>query len=115
MHCIKAGHEYVLDHLDDIHHEILTFVNRGHGVDKGGTNNQEVLRVLIDRVKFLEEEMHWDGNEEIIQHLRMALVLHESRHLSRMVEKGKLTNPEELPVGDDGHFKLVKPIIIKEK
>ena len=108
MHCIKAGHEYVLDHLDGNDHEVLTFVNRGHGVDKEGTNNQEVIRVLIDRVKFLEEEVHWDGNEEIIQHLRMALVLHEARHLSRMVEKGKLENPEELPVGENGHFKLIK-------
>ena len=112
MHCLRDGHQYTLNQLDGDSYEMLSFVNRDHGVDQAGTNNQEVLRVLIDRVKFLEEEVHWEGNEEILHHLRMALVLHEARHLTRLVEKGKLERPEELPVGTDGHFKLVKPIII---
>ena len=54
-------------------------------------------------VKFLNEEMRWEGNEQIIHHLRMALVLHEARHLERLTERGKI-NPEEMPVGKDGHF-----------
>ena len=51
------------------------------------TTNQEVLRALIDRVKFLEKQKHHSFNEKIIYHLRMALVLHEERHLERLVEE----------------------------
>lgn len=103
MNCYKPGHKYTLKQLDGNSYEHLNFVNRGHGCDEAGTNNQEVLRVLIDRVKFLNEEVQWEGNEQIIHHLRMALVLHEARHLERLTERGKI-NPEELPVGEDGHF-----------
>jgi len=103
MKVIQAGHTYRLNHLDGTNSQELQFVNRGHGCNKEGTNNQEVLRVLIDRVKFLELEKSWHGNERIIHHLRMALVLHESRHLERLVER-RLLFPEYEPTGEDGHF-----------
>lgn len=103
MKILEPGHIYELEHLDGSDVECLTFVNRGHGKDHEGTNNQEVLRVLIDRVKFLNNELNWQGNEQILFHLRMALVLHETRHLERLLERGKL-NPEEVSVGKDGHF-----------
>lgn len=106
MKIVRAGHEYLLNRLDGENHELLNFVNRDHGCDKTGTTNQEVLRVLIDRVKFLDSEVPWVGNATILQHLRMALVLHESRHLERAAEKGKIL-PEEIVTSiDDGHFKL---------
>lgn len=105
MHCYRDGHQYTLEHLDGDSYEHLKFVNRGHGIDAPGTNNQEVLRVLIDRVKYLEDEVHWEGNEQILFHLRMALVLHESRHLERLVERNKI-KPELIETGDDGHFKI---------
>ena len=103
MHCYRDGHKYTLEHLDGESYEHLNFVNRGHGCDEAGTNNQEVLRVLIDRVKFLEEEMHWEGNEKIVQHLRAALVLHEARHLERLAERGKI-EPENMPIGNEARF-----------
>lgn len=108
MEVIKAGHEYYLNNLDGNRSETLDFVNRGHGEDREGTSNQEVLRVLIDRVNFLEAEVHWEGNKQILLHLRMALVLHESRHLERAVEKLKI-KPELIETsGSDGHFKLTR-------
>jgi len=103
METITAGHRYTLNHLDGEGSEQLQFVDRGHGRNMEGTNNQEVIRVLIDRVKFLELEKPWHGNAEIIKHLRMALVLHESRHLERIVERNLLF-PEHEPTGSDGHF-----------
>ena len=106
MKVLEPGHIYKLEHLDGNRSESLVFVNRGHGTDYEGTNNQEVLRVLIDRVNFLENELHWQGNEQIIFHLRMALVLHEARHLERLVIKDQL-KPEEIQTGLDGHFSLI--------
>jgi hypothetical protein len=103
MKIVIPGHLYELDHLDGEAKEKLQFVDRDHGRDAEGTFNQEVLRVLIDRVKFLNSEKTWEGNAQILYHLRMALVLHETRALCRKVEKGKL-QPESLPVGNDGHF-----------
>lgn len=106
MKVIIPGHLYELDHLDGARKQQLRFVDRGHGADYQGTYNQEVLRVLIDRVQFLHVEKPWLLNAEILHHLRMALMLHEARAMIRKVEKDQLL-PEQLPVGPDGHFILV--------
>ncbi|MBT8366536.1 MAG: hypothetical protein KJP23_17725 [Deltaproteobacteria bacterium] len=100
------GHCYYLNHLDGEGTTLIQFVNRGHGRDCEGVTNQEVLRVLIDRVKFLNSEVLWEGNEKILFHLRSALVLHEERHLERSVEKGKLLPENVLIDQANGHFKL---------
>jgi len=107
MKILERGHKYKLDTLDGEFPVELTFVKRFRGIDNhAGTTSQEVLRCLIDRVQTLDAEAPWDGNEEIIKYLRLALVLHESRALFRKVEKGKM-NPETILVSNqDGHFKL---------
>lgn len=111
MKVILAGHYYQLGQLDIdswTYEQFLQFVDRGHGRDTPGTTNQEVLRVLINRVNFLNEELPDEVNEKILYHLRMALTLHETRALLRKVEKGTLkpesisTNPQDL------HFLLFK-------
>jgi hypothetical protein len=103
MRVIIPGHFYELDHLDGEGKQKLQFVDRNHDRDTQGTYNQEVLRALIDRVQFLHGEKPWRLNEQIIYHLRMALILHEARVLFRKVEKGKL-RPETLVTGNDGHI-----------
>lgn len=106
MKVINPGHSYEVAHLDSNGKTTITFVNRGHGCDSEGTTCQELLRVLIDRVKFLDNELPWDGNEGILQHLRMALILFECRALLRKVEKHKIL-PEFLTVNnEDLHIKL---------
>lgn len=107
MRVVEDGHIYELDQLDalDGAKRILVFVNRG-ATPHAGTINQEVIRALIHRVKFLEGELHHDVNERILFHLRMALALHESRAIERRVEKGKL-RPEDVACDpSDGHFRL---------
>ena len=109
MKILEAGHVYELAYIDrrsdnDLEHGILAFVNR-EDTPHPGTQTQEVIRALIDRTRHCNNCLPWDGNDDIIYHLRMALILHESRALWRKVEKG-LIDPEHICVGSDGHFSL---------
>lgn len=105
MNEIVPGHVYELDNLDcnNNNTQLLKFVNRNLESDCEGTTNQEVLRALIERVKFMDSQIHWPLNKEIIHHLRMAISLHEARALIRKTEKRE-NQPETFRVGDDGHF-----------
>lgn len=106
MEIITPGHLYKLSQLDGSDSEELRFVKRTGNELWPGTINQEVIRALIDRVIFLDNQVPWSKNDEILYHLRMALVLHETRALERKVEKGELL-PENVKLNsDDGHFKL---------
>ena len=94
MKILDPGHRYWLDLLDiegDQRHgtELLTFVkrqgarypgNRGH---YPGTNCQEVIRALINRVKHLDSQVADAHNEPILRHLRETLWLFESRAAER--------------------------------
>lgn len=112
MKVIVPGHLYELDHLDGENTHQLQFVDRGHGCDQEGTFNQEVIRVLIDRVKFLDSEKPWPLNKNILGHLRMALALHEARAMCRKVEDDRM-HPEDIAVGGDGHFALLAGVARK--
>jgi len=114
MEIIDKWHKYKLScNREPGKKEILTFFK-----DKkinwdwySGTTNQEVLRALIDRVKFLENQKHHKFNKEIIYHLRMALVLHEERHLERLVEEWfeveKIdTNPDHFVESKNKNFNI---------
>ncbi len=94
MRILDPGHRYWLDMLDiegDRRHgtEMLTFVKRqgprypGNRSHYPGTNCQEVLRALIDRVKHLNSQVPDPHNEPILRHLREALWLFESRAAER--------------------------------
>lgn len=113
MEVIFPGHRYILDRLDEKFidssepSQVIQFVDRGHGHDTAGVTCQEVIRVLIDRVKFLEDELHWDRNKEIIYHLRKSLLLFEIRALERKLEKGEIA-PEKFIINpEDGHFEIL--------
>lgn len=105
MKVIELGHVFELDHLDGNGKSTLRFVNRNPGCEREGTTNQEVLRALISRVKFLDSQIHWPLNEEIIHHLRMSIALHEARALIRKQEKDQI-RIENRPVGSDGHLMI---------
>lgn len=85
----------------------IVFVNKQPGQEHDGTTTQEVIRVLLDRTRHCANCMPHRNNEQIIYHLRMALVLHEARALERKVEKGDI-EPEYLATGNDGHFMLAE-------
>lgn len=105
MRVLDPGHSYALKDNKALTESCMMVFFKDPDINKNGysgTTNQEVLRVLIDRVQFLENQKHSEMNKEIIYHLRMALVLHEERHLERLVEKEFPV--EELPVGKTGHL-----------
>ena len=107
MKIIDRGHKYRLNNLKTNGNQLICFYKDGkinNTKTKKGTSNQEVLRVLIDRVSFLEKQKHHYLNKRIIKHLRKALILHEMRHLDRKVDKN--TKVEKLFLGKDGHIKL---------
>jgi hypothetical protein len=106
MRIIEKGHVYELNSLDGVASVTLTFVNREDNPHPG-TQTQEVLRALIDRTRHCDGCLRWPGNDQIVFHLQMALVLHEARTLERKVQKGELA-PERVKTADDGHFVLTK-------
>ena len=93
MKIIDPGHVYELALLDDWNEQeppaLLTFVKRdGHGYPgnsgrHAGTNIQEVLRVLIDRVQYLNNQIPDKANDTVIHKLRECLLELELRAAER--------------------------------
>lgn len=109
MKTIDRGHKYRLDNLKTNGYQTINFYKDGkinNTKTKKGTSNQEVLRILIDRIHFLEEQNHHYLNKKIIYHLRKALVIHEMRHLSIKVDNN--VDIENISLGKDGHFKEIR-------
>jgi hypothetical protein len=113
MEVLDEGHKYRISDIDPDNAplnspgQIIQFVKRFRGTDnRVGTVIQELLRVCINRTEFLNNELPWYGNVDILMHLRSALVLFENRAMLRKVEKGEL-HPEDIQTNTDGHFKYV--------
>lgn len=89
MRTLDPGHAYKLDVYDGDGDCILIFMKRsgsGYPGNVGrhcGTNCQEVLRALIDRVQYLQAQEACSENDQIIEHLRNSLKLFEVRAARR--------------------------------
>ena len=128
MKVIDEGHKYELDHVVTNGHEKITFIKRSgkqvqHDEQYPGTNSQELLRVLIDRTKYLNDQLTCDESGDILYYLRQALFIYEARAYRRK-EQGHnrkdanhIANGERykdipftemliemLPTGVDGHI-----------
>lgn len=99
------GHVYDLfcldaPNLDYVH--TLTFVKRegekypGNIGHHPGTNIQEVLRALINRVEYLDNQIHDDLNKIVIEKLREAMYALELRAAIRHNRKLSFKDPIEL-------------------
>ena len=68
MKVIDPGHRYFLDGLKSSEGQYLQFYKDAeiNGDGYSGCSSQEVLRSLIDRVKFLETQKSAPENEEIV-------------------------------------------------
>jgi hypothetical protein len=96
MEVIDPGHKFRLEGYDGGEAQVLVFMKRegtGYPFNVGhhsGTNCQEVIRALIERVKYLQRQVPCDQNSQIIQLLRESLILFEDRASQR---RGK-TSPQ---------------------
>lgn len=86
MVILDAGHAYEMDALDGGRPQKIQFVKRtgegfpfNAGDNVGGTNCQEVLRVLIDRIDYLQRQRPCAESEAISAALKTALLLFEVR------------------------------------
>lgn len=90
MKIFDSGHCYKLSTYDGDMEQWLFFMHRigndypgNQGEPYSGTNCQEVIRVLIDRVKYLEEQKPCSENKIILAYLRGALLQFEIRAARR--------------------------------
>lgn len=101
MEVVDPGHVYSLKHFDTkqaktVPFNILTFVKRegdkypGNVGHHPGTTTQEVLRVLIDRIKYVDNQLPCKENERVLYYLRLSLTYLE-RRASRI--RGKTIYP----------------------
>ena len=97
----KAGHIYHLQNFENKDDsQQLLFIDK-EPVSEGstelktvhdGTTNEEVLRVLIDRMQFLQAKMPHHQNQTAITHLEKALEALESRTEDRVAKGVEGTN-----------------------
>lgn len=85
MRVLDSGHHYDLDVLDGDSTVRLVFVKRegtkypGNTTHYSGTTSQEVLRALIDRTKYVNNQWPCPESESAIGLLEATLVLFELR------------------------------------
>jgi hypothetical protein len=89
MQILDPGHLYTLKHLDGDSVEYLRFVKRegpgfpGNVGHYEGTNLQEVIRVLIDRLRYLNNQIPHERNTYCIMDLQDCLYGLEARAAER--------------------------------
>lgn len=100
MRIIEPGHVYALRNTPDgtspgeqAGEQVVRFVRRRDGRGEKieevaeGTLSQELLRVLIDRTLYLFAEKPCAEDVAILEHLRAALTLYETRAAGQHVAK----------------------------
>ncbi|RDJ35415.1 MAG: hypothetical protein DWQ19_11405 [Crenarchaeota archaeon] len=102
MRILDAGHVYEIDCIDGEEAQKLSFVKRegpGYPFNKGshpGTNVREVIRCLIDRTKYLNNQKPCAETESALECLKTALFLYEARAARRHNRHLKLASTNEL-------------------
>lgn len=97
MKTLTIGHKYELDSLEGTNPQILQFIEKENKNNKlitinDGTTNEEVLKMLIDRMKVLGEKLPCRENSMAVTKLEEALLWLEYR-----TQKRKLQNVESTP------------------
>ncbi len=96
MKIITEGHKYELDDFDEnVTSQTLKFIHKEPMTDNGaelktvnnGTTNEEVLRVLIDRMNYLQGKFPCRENAIVITNLEESLMWLEKRTADRVDRK----------------------------
>ena len=89
MRCVDAGHTYILDSMEGTVSQTIQFIDKKQ-VDgqfktiKVGTTNEDVLRMLIDRMKWLNNLCGCRENSICITKLEESLMWLEKRTADRV-------------------------------
>jgi hypothetical protein len=95
MKVIREGYEYQLKNLiKDQHDNTLTFVEKPYDIDSHipGTTNEEVLDVLIHRMRFLNQQVPSRENSIVITKLQEAKMWLKERAMDRNIRGVKHTD-----------------------
>lgn len=98
MRIVEPGHVYEVQNVDGPGSQTIHFVRRRddeatvlpEAERAPGILTQELLRVAIDRTLYLNAEGPCAENVEIVENLRRALSLYESRAARRTIEKNPM-------------------------
>lgn len=100
MRVITPGHVYAVEELENKGEQVITFIQK-EPVDEGstelklvndGTTNEEVLKVLIDRLNFLQAKAPCRENAIVITKLEESLMWLEKRTAGRIARGVEGTN-----------------------
>lgn len=75
MKCVEEGHVYELNNYQTSQGQTISFMKRTNGkLIHDGTTNEEVLEMLIARMKYLNTKCRCDENEIVINQLEESLI-----------------------------------------
>lgn len=99
MNIIEAGHKYTISDKC-----FIQFIKTDGSAEENfeGVISQDIIRILIDRQKYLQDKLPCDNNLKILKYLRLALIEFEKRHLDRLLEKD--IDVENIPTINGIHF-----------
>lgn len=98
MKVLIPGHQFALSQLDGDGYELLTFVSRmgfkypGNMISHSGTTTQEVIRALIYRLEYVDNQEPHIENMRAINFLRQTIIELESRAKKVRGEVLEITN-----------------------
>lgn len=92
MKVVTEGHRYALNSQESGMVQVLQFIHKEHTGDEDrpmmtvsdGTTNEEVLAMLIDRMKYLHSRMPCRENSLVITKLEESLMWLEKRTKDRL-------------------------------
>lgn len=99
MKIIKEGHKYELDAFEGTNPQAVQFIQKVNKdgtliTEIDGTTNEEVLKMLINRLHFLNGWVYDSNNAEAILHLENALNCLHARTADRL-RRGVEGTPEQ--------------------
>ncbi len=88
MKVLTPGHKYLLDAHEGRAHQTIQFIEKRKEGDalvtvNDGTTNEEVLRMLINRIDILNTKLPCEENEVVLANLRASLEILEQRTAKR--------------------------------
>lgn len=92
MKILVQGHRYQVDSFEGENPQIIQFIHKEPKKEgsaelrtiNDGTTNEELIRVLIDRMTFLNNKFHSYDNDIVILRLKEALLWLGKRTTDRM-------------------------------